>query len=119
MHYDCQARIHSDHGQTFESNLIQELCKIAGVAKSRTTQYHAMGNGQIERFNQTLLQMIGTLEEYQKSDKKAHVPTLVYAYTVTIHDSTGYSLHSLMFSHHPHLSIDAFLFLRPDTMSAK
>ena len=119
MHYGFPARIHSDQGQTFESNLIQELCKIAGVAKSRTTPYHAMGNGQVERFNQTLLQMLGTLKEYQKSHWKAHVPTLVHAYNATIHDSAGYSPYFLMFGRHPRLAIDAFLGLTPDTMSAK
>ena len=78
-----------------------------------------MGNGQVERFNQTLLQMLGTLEENQKSDWKAHVPTLVHAYNATIHDSTGYSPYFLMFGRHPRLAIDAFLGLSPDTLSAK
>ena len=35
-----------------------------------------MGNGQAERFNQTLLQMFEALQESQKSEWKAHVPTL-------------------------------------------
>ena len=78
-----------------------------------------MGNGQIERFSQTLLQMLGTLVEYQKSDWKAHVPTLVHAYKATIHDSTGYSSYFLMFGKHLRLAIDAFLGLSPDAMSAK
>ena len=68
VHYGFPARLHSDQVQTFESKLIEELCKIAGTEKSRTTPYHPMGNGQCKRFNQTLLKMLGTLEEYQKSD---------------------------------------------------
>ena len=100
------------------SKLIKELCHIAGTEKSRTTPYHAMGNGQCERFNQTLLKMLGTLEDYQKSDWKAHVPTLVHAYNATFHDSTGYSPYFLMFGRHPRLAIDAFLGLSPDALLA-
>ena len=118
VHYCFPARIHSDQGQCFESKLIEELCRIDGVEKSRTTPYHPMGNGQVERFNQALLQMLGTLENYQKSDWKAHIPTLVHAYNATFHKSTGNSPFFLMFGRHPRLEIDAFLGLTLDAMSA-
>ena len=118
VHYGLLARIHSDQGANFESNLIKELCKIAGVEKSRTTPYHPMGNGQVERFNQTLLQMLGTLEDHQKSDWKANVPTLVHAYNATFHDSTGYSPYFPMLWRHPRLAIDAFLGLNSDTLNS-
>ena len=118
VHYGFQARIHSDQGQCFESNLIKELCTIANVEKSHTTPYYPMGNGQVERFNQTLLQMLGTMEESKKSDWKAHVPSLVHAYYSTFHDSTGYSPFFLMFERHPRLAIDAFFGLYPDHMNA-
>ena len=118
VNYGFPARIHSDQGANYESNLIKELCKIAGVEKSRTTPYHPIGNGQVERFNQTLLQMLGTLEDHQKSDWKAQVPTLVHAYNATFHDSTGYSPYFLMFGRHPSLAIDAFLGLNSDTLNS-
>ena len=62
--------------------------------------------------------MLGTLEDYQKSDWKAHVPTLVHAYSATFHHSTGYSPYFLMFGRHPRLVIDAFLGLSSDALTA-
>ena len=91
VHYGFPARIHSDQGRNFESSLIKELCSLAGVHKSRTTPYHPMGNGMVERFNQTLLKMLGTLEDHQKQDWKSYVAPLVHAYNATRHDSTGFS----------------------------
>lgn len=42
-------RVHSDQGANFESEIMAELCKVAGV-KSRTTPYHPRGNA-VEWFN--------------------------------------------------------------------
>ena len=75
VHYGFPAKIHNDQGQSFESKMIEELCKIAGTETSRTTPYHPMENSQCKRFNQTLLIMLGTLAKYQKSDWKSHVPS--------------------------------------------
>ncbi|GFR97495.1 retrovirus-related Pol polyprotein from transposon 412 [Elysia marginata] len=81
-HYGFPERLHSDQGANFESKIIKELCQLAGVAKSRTSSYHPMGNGQTKRFNQTLLGMLGTLE----ADKKREWhKSLTHAYNSTTH----------------------------------
>ena len=116
VHYGFQARIHSDQGANFEPNLTKELCKIAGVAKSHSTLYHPIGNGQVERFNQALLEMLGSLQVNPKSYWKAHVPILVHAYDATFHNSTGFSLYFLNFRRHPWLANDAFLGLNLDSL---
>lgn len=108
-HYSFPARLHSDQGRNFESRVIKELCNIAGVEKSRTTPYHAMGNGRTERFNSTLLGMLGTLDSSGKANWKEYVKPLVHAYNATRHESTGFSPHYLLFGWHPRLAIDAFL----------
>ena len=66
VHYGWPEKLHSDQAGNFESNLIAELCKIAQVQKIRTMPYHPEGNAQYERFNQTLLGMIGSLNPSEK-----------------------------------------------------
>ena len=114
IHYGFPAVLHSDKGANFESKVIRKLCEIAGIRKSRTTPYHPMGNGMTERYNRTLMNMLGTLQEQQKADWKSHLSTLTHAYNATEHESTGFSPFFLMFGRHPRLAIDAFLGLRKE-----
>jgi hypothetical protein len=106
--------IHILVARNFESAVIKKLCNLANVEKSRTTPYHPQGNGMPERFNQTLLNMLGTLEDLQKSNLKAHIPALVHAYNSNRHESAGLTPHFLMFGRHPRPAIDAFLGVQPD-----
>lgn len=47
-------QIHSDQGQTFESDVFKEICKILGIDKTRTTPYRPQSDGMIERANRTI-----------------------------------------------------------------
>ena len=105
-HYGFPEKFISDQGRNFESDLIKELCKIAAVKKLHTTPYHPQGNGQCERFNSTLCNMLGTLSEEEKSDWKSYPGCMTHAYNCTKHASTTYSPYFLMFGRHPRLPID-------------
>jgi transposase InsO family protein len=112
VHYGFPQRIHSDQGATFESNVIRELCNLAGTHKSRTTSYHPQGNGMTERFNRTLLSMLGSLETDKKPQWHKYVAPLVHAYNCTKHESTGYSPYFLLFGREPKLPIDVMFGLQ-------
>ena len=105
-HYGFPEQFISDQGRKFESDLIKELCKIAGVKKLHTTPYHPQSSGQCERFNSTLCNMLGTLSDEEKSDWKSHLGCMTHAYNCTKHVSTTYSPYYLLFSRHPRLPID-------------
>ena len=103
-HYGFPEKFLSDQGRNFESELNSELCKLAQVEKVHTTPYHPMTNGQCERFNSTLCNMLGTLSEQEKIDWKAHLNSMTHAYNCTQHPSTTYSPYFLMFGRQPRLS---------------
>ncbi|GBL82872.1 Retrovirus-related Pol polyprotein from transposon 17.6 [Araneus ventricosus] len=47
-------RLTTDQGTQFESALFQALTKFLGTARQRTTLYHPVANGQVERFHRQL-----------------------------------------------------------------
>ena len=104
--YGFPEKIVTDQGTNFESDLFQKLCKVADITKLRTTSYHPQGNGNSERFNSTLINMIRTLEYEHKVKWTTHLNALCSAYNSTVHSATGFSPYWLMMGRKPKLAVD-------------
>ena len=58
--------LHSDQGTNFESKVMAEVCKLLDIEKNRTSSLHLHSDGQVERYNRTLIEMLrGKLQENQ------------------------------------------------------
>ncbi|KAI8503734.1 hypothetical protein Bbelb_187050 [Branchiostoma belcheri] len=54
-------QLHSDQGPQYESLLITELCSRLNIRKSRISPYDPQGDGQVERFNRTMKNILTNL----------------------------------------------------------
>ena len=104
--YGYPERIHHDQGGSFTSKLFNELQRLTGITPSQTTPYHPQCNGQTERFNRTLCNMLKALPEEAKKDWKNELPKLAFAYNSTVHKTTGFSPFYLMFGRQSKLPVD-------------
>ena len=104
--FSAPAYLVSDQGKAFTGHVITHLCELYGVQKLRTSPYHAQTNGQVERMNQTIIRMIGKLEEDKKACWSEHLPELLMAYNATHSAVTGYSPYYLLFGRRPRIPVD-------------
>ena len=113
----CSKRFLMDQGWNFESQLVADLCELMGMWKIQTSPYHQQTNGQCERFNFNLINMLGMLPKEKKSEWKNHIGMLVHTYNCTQNSATGFSPYYLMFGRQPCLPVNVTLGLAPHTIT--
>ena len=104
--FSLPEQLHSDQGRQFESTLISEMCKLLQIHKSRTTPYHPQGDGLVERFNRTLLDMLSTSIKQHHGTWEDHIRAVCMAYNTSVQPTTGFTPFYLMFGRQARIPID-------------
>ena len=107
--YGVPKSIHSDQGANLCSSVVQGVCNLLNIDQTRTSAYHPMGNGQVERFNRTIEAMLAKVVKESQRDWDYHLQKALLAYRTAVHETTGFSPYHLNFGHSPALPIDIIL----------
>ena len=78
----------SDHGANFLSDFVLEVCKLFDIKKVSTSGCHPQTNGLCETFSSTLIQMLSKTVEHYSQDLDRHLSYVLYAYRVSVQEST-------------------------------
>ena len=103
----------SDRGRNFESQIIGQLCTLLGVKKIFTCPYSPRSDAVCERFNRTLINMIGTLSTDKRTSWSRYITHLVNVYNNSVHSSTGFAPFELIFGRKSRLPVDIMLGTSP------
>lgn len=89
-------QLFSDQGRNFESKLFEALCKILEIHKTRTTPYRPSANGQVERFNRTLMDAVRCFLHKSQNKWDQWVQQIAGAIRSSVNRSTGFTPNMLM-----------------------
>ena len=76
--YGPPADLIADNGRQFTSRFFLDVCRILNVHNAFTTTYYPQTNGQVERFNRTILSALRTYIGDHPKDWDLYSPCLLY-----------------------------------------
>ena len=103
------AKLLSDRGANFLSDILQEVYKLLGIKKVNTSAYHPQSDGLVERFNRTLTDMLAKTVDQSGRDWDKRIPYVLYAYRTSVQESTKESPFFLLYGRDARLPTEAAL----------
>ncbi|UYV68419.1 hypothetical protein LAZ67_5004277, partial [Cordylochernes scorpioides] len=97
----------SDRGSSFLSKLLTQVLKICNTIHKKTTSYHPQTNGQTERMNRTLTDMISMYIDEKHQNWDEILPFVTFAYNSSVQETTGYSPYFLIHGREPLTFLDS------------
>ena len=91
----------SDRGPNFLSELMQEVCRLLGTTKVNTSGYHPQCDGLVEKFNNTLINMLAKSVNKYGHDWDIQLPYVLFAYRAAVQESTQVSPFQMLYGREP------------------
>ncbi|UYV79908.1 K02A2.6-like [Cordylochernes scorpioides] len=89
--------LHSDQGRNFEAGVFQELCRLLGIRKTRTTPLHPQSD--------RMKHLSKVVEQHQR-DWDVRLPPFLMANRAAIHETTGQTPANILFGRELRLPCD-------------
>ncbi|KAJ8038322.1 hypothetical protein HOLleu_15710 [Holothuria leucospilota] len=91
--------IQSDQGSNFMSTVFQQMLYELGIDQIKSSAYHPESQGALERFHQTLKNMLKTYCYDNERDWDEGIPFVMFAARESLQESLGFSPFELVFGH--------------------
>ena len=91
--------VQSDQGSNFMSGIFQQVMHELGIKQFRSSAYHPESQGALERFHQTLKNMIRSYCFDTEKDWDEGIHLLLFAVRESVQESLGFSPFELVFGH--------------------
>ena len=91
--------VQSDQGSNFMSGIFQQVMHELGIKQYKSSAYHPESQGALERFHQTLKNMIRSYCFDTEKDWDEGIHLLLFAVRESVQESLGFSPFELVFGH--------------------
>ena len=99
----------TDGGRQFVGNLFKESSKMFGFRHTTTTPYHPACNGQVERSNRVVSDMLAAYVNDSGTDWDLYLQLTTFAYNSSIQASANFSPYFILFGREPTVPMDLAL----------
>jgi hypothetical protein len=95
--FGCPKEIVSDNGGEFVNDIMKQMRLAIGIEHRVTSPYHPRTNGQVERFNKTLIDALECFAKDNPDSWPSHLDYIVLSYRTAVHTSTHATPFEILF----------------------